>query len=59
MITLYPAIDLKDGQAVRLLQGDLEKLTVYTPDPVAQAIEFVDSGCEWIHVVDLDGAVAG
>ncbi len=59
MITLYPAIDLKDGQVVRLLQGDFNKLTVYTPDPGAKAREFVDSGCQWIHVVDLDGAVAG
>ena len=59
MITLYPAIDLKDGQAVRLLRGDFDKLTVYAPDPSAQAKEFVASGCQWIHVVDLDGAVAG
>ncbi len=59
MITLYPAIDLKGGQAVRLLQGDFDKLTVYAPDPGAQAREFADSGCQWIHVVDLDGAVAG
>ena len=59
MITLYPAIDLKDGQAVRLLQGDFDRLTVYAPDPRAQAKEFADSGCQWIHVVDLDGAVAG
>ena len=59
MITLYPAIDLKDGQAVRLLQGDFDRLTVYAPDPGAQAREFADSGCQWIHVVDLDGAVAG
>ncbi len=59
MITLYPAIDLKDGQVVRLLQGDFDKLTVYAPDPAAQARDFADSGCHWIHVVDLDGAVAG
>ena len=59
MITLYPAIDLKDGQAVRLRQGDFDRLTVYAPDPGAQAREFADSGCQWIHVVDLDGAVAG
>ena len=59
MITLYPAIDLKDGQAVRLLQGDFDKLTVYAPDPGAQAREFADSGCQWIHVVDLDGALTG
>ena len=59
MITLYPAIDLKDGQAVRLLHGNFDKLTVYAPDPGVQARDFVDSGCQWIHVVDLDGAVAG
>ena len=59
MITLYPAIDLKDGQAVRLLHGDFNKLTVYAPDPGDQARQFADAGCSWIHVVDLDGAVAG
>ena len=59
MITLYPAIDLKDGQGVRLLHGDFDKLTVYAPDPGLQAQEFTDAGCSWIHVVDLDGAVAG
>ena len=59
MITLYPAIDLKDGQAVRLLQGDFDKLTVYALDPGAKAREFADSGCQWVHVVDLDGAVSG
>ena len=59
MITLYPAIDLKDGQAVRLLHGDFNKLTVYAPDPGHQAQQFADAGCSWIHVVDLDGAVAG
>lgn len=59
MITLYPAIDLKDGQAVRLLHGDFNKLTVYAPDPGHQARQFADAGCSWIHVVDLDGAVAG
>lgn len=59
MITLYPAIDLKDGQAVRLLHGDFNKLTVYAPDPALQAKEFAHSGCQWVHVVDLDGAVSG
>ncbi len=59
MFTLYPAIDLKDGQAVRLLHGDFDKLTVYSPEPGLQAREFADSGCQWIHVVDLDGAMAG
>jgi phosphoribosylformimino-5-aminoimidazole carboxamide ribotide isomerase len=59
MITLYPAIDLKDGQVVRLLHGDFNKLTVYAPNPGVQARYFADSGCQWIHVVDLDGALAG
>ncbi len=59
MMNIYPAIDLKDGQAVRLLHGDFDKMTVYAPDPGLQAHEFVDAGCKWIHVVDLDGAVAG
>ncbi|SHG97738.1 1-(5-phosphoribosyl)-5-[(5-phosphoribosylamino)methylideneamino]imidazole-4-carboxamide isomerase [Marivita hallyeonensis] len=56
---LYPAIDLKDGQAVRLLRGDMEKSTVFNDDPAAQAMEFVDAGCEWLHLVDLNGAFAG
>lgn len=59
MITLYPAIDLKDGQVVRLLHGDFDKITIYAPEPSVQARAFADSGCQWIHVVDLDGAVAG
>ncbi|PJE31028.1 1-(5-phosphoribosyl)-5-[(5-phosphoribosylamino)methylideneamino] imidazole-4-carboxamide isomerase [Pseudooceanicola antarcticus] len=56
---LYPAIDLKDGQAVRLLKGDMEKATVFNDDPAAQAMEFVSAGCEWLHLVDLNGAFAG
>lgn len=56
---LYPAIDLKDGQAVRLLRGDMEKATVFNDDPAAQARAFVDAGCEWLHLVDLNGAFAG
>ena len=56
---LYPAIDLKDGQAVRLLRGDMEKSTVFNDDPAAQAMEFVGAGCEWLHLVDLNGAFAG
>jgi len=59
MMNIYPAIDLKDGQAVRLMHGDFSKMTVYAPDPLLQAQKFTDAGCEWIHVVDLDGAVAG
>jgi len=56
---LYPAIDLKDGQAVRLFKGEMEKATVFNDDPAAQAMEFVDAGCEWLHLVDLNGAFAG
>ena len=56
---LYPAIDLKDGQAVRLLRGDMHKATVFNDDPAAQARAFVDAGCEWLHLVDLNGAFAG
>src|SRR5210317_243282 len=56
---LYPAIDLKDGQAVRLVHGDMERSTVFNDDPAAQARAFVDAGCEWLHLVDLNGAFAG
>ncbi|MEM7090115.1 MAG: 1-(5-phosphoribosyl)-5-[(5-phosphoribosylamino)methylideneamino]imidazole-4-carboxamide isomerase [Pseudomonadota bacterium] len=56
---LYPAIDLKDGQAVRLLRGEMDKATVFNEDPAAQARAFVDAGCEWLHLVDLNGAFAG
>lgn len=56
---LYPAIDLKDGQAVRLLHGDMDKSTVFNDDPTAQALDFVAAGCEWLHLVDLNGAFAG
>lgn len=58
-MNLYPAIDLKDGACVRLLHGDFDALTKYNPDPGDQARKFADAGCRWIHVVDLDGAVAG
>ena len=56
---LYPAIDLKDGNAVRLLHGDMDKTTVFNDNPAAQALEFVEAGCEWLHLVDLNGAFAG
>jgi len=56
---LYPAIDLKDGQAVRLLQGRMADATVYNPDPADAARRWVSSGARWLHVVDLDGAFAG
>ena len=56
---LYPAIDLKDGKAVRLLRGDMGAATVFNDDPAAQAMEFVEAGCDWLHLVDLNGAFAG
>jgi len=56
---LYPAIDLKDGQAVRLVRGEMDRATVFSDDPAAQARAFVDAGCEWLHLVDLNGAFAG
>ena len=56
---LYPAIDLKDGQAVRLVHGDMDRSTVFNDDPAAQARTFVDAGCQWLHLVDLNGAFAG
>ncbi len=56
---LYPAIDLKDGQAVRLLRGEMDKATVFNDDPAAQARAFAEAGCEWLHLVDLNGAFAG
>ncbi len=56
---LYPAIDLKDGQCVRLLRGDMAAATVFGADPAAQARAFVAAGCRWLHLVDLNGAFAG
>ncbi len=56
---LYPAIDLKDGRAVRLVHGDMGRETVFNDNPAAQALEFVAAGCEWLHLVDLNGAFAG
>ena len=56
---LYPAIDLKDGKAVRLLRGDMNKSTVFNSCPTDQALSFVNQGCEWLHLVDLNGAFAG
>lgn len=57
--TIYPAIDIKDGKCVRLLFGDMEKETIYNYNPLDQAMWFVDQGAEWLHIVDLDGAIAG
>lgn len=56
---LFPAIDLKDGQCVRLKLGDMDEATVYNTDPAAQARSFEEQGFEWLHVVDLNGAFAG
>ena len=56
---LFPAIDLKDGQCVRLKKGAMDEATIYNPDPAAQARQFKDVGFSWLHVVDLDGAIAG
>lgn len=56
---LFPAIDLKNGEAVRLEQGDMARATVFNRDPVAQAKTFESQGFEWLHLVDLDGAFAG
>ena len=58
-LTLYPAVDIKDGRAVRLTQGRADAETVYDADPVHAAQEFADAGSEWIHVVDLDAAFTG
>lgn len=56
---IFPAIDLKQGECVRLKQGDMNKATVFNSDPVAQARQFKSLGFDWLHVVDLDGAVKG
>ncbi len=56
---LFPAIDLKGGQCVRLAKGEMDRATVYNDDPAAQARAFADAGFTWLHVVDLDGAFAG
>lgn len=56
---LYPAIDLKDGQCVRLLHGDMDKATVFNTSPADQASRFAKDGFDWLHVVDLNGAIEG
>jgi phosphoribosylformimino-5-aminoimidazole carboxamide ribotide isomerase len=58
-VILYPAIDIRGGQAVRLLQGDYERETTYDADPVDAARRWADEGAEFLHVVDLDGAKTG
>ncbi|MBL4872476.1 MAG: 1-(5-phosphoribosyl)-5-[(5-phosphoribosylamino)methylideneamino]imidazole-4-carboxamide isomerase [Rhodobacteraceae bacterium] len=56
---LYPAIDLKDGNCVRLYKGEMDQATIFSDNPAAQALEFQNAGCEWLHLVDLNGAFAG
>ncbi len=56
---LFPAIDLKQGECVRLIHGDMDQATVFNTDPAAQAQSFEEQGFEYLHVVDLDGAFAG
>jgi phosphoribosylformimino-5-aminoimidazole carboxamide ribotide isomerase len=56
---LFPAIDLKDGQAVRLVRGEMASATVFNDDPAAQARAFADAGFQWLHLVDLNGAFEG
>tara|TARA_B110000014_G_C19991202_1_gene513399 strand:- start:56 stop:787 length:732 start_codon:yes stop_codon:yes gene_type:complete len=56
---LYPAVDLKDGQCVRLLRGEMDRATVFSEDPVRQVKKFFDQGFEWLHIVDLNGAIQG
>lgn len=58
-LTLYPAIDLKGGQCVRLLHGRMDAATIYNEDPADQAGQFARAGFQWVHIVDLDGAFAG
>jgi len=58
-VILFPAVDLKNGQCVRLEQGDMARATVFNLDPAAQARAFAAQGFEYLHVVDLDGAFAG
>ena len=58
-LTIFPAIDLKNGQVVRLAEGDMDRATVYGDDPAAQAAAFAAAGADHLHVVDLDGAFAG
>ncbi|MDQ2764830.1 MAG: 1-(5-phosphoribosyl)-5-[(5-phosphoribosylamino)methylideneamino] imidazole-4-carboxamide isomerase, partial [Pseudomonadota bacterium] len=58
-LTLYPAIDLKDGRCVRLRRGEMNQATIYAEDPGAQARLWQEAGFQWLHVVDLNGAFAG
>src|SRR5919107_287028 len=57
--TLFPAVDIREGRAVRLTQGRADAETVYDDDPVAVAVSFAEAGAQWLHVVDLDAAFSG
>ena len=57
--TVYPAIDMRNGKCVRLIQGDYEKETIYGHSPLEMASRFAEEGASWIHLVDLDGASLG
>lgn len=59
LLNLYPAIDLKNGECVRLQQGDMDRVTVFNRDPAAQAAQWEKAGFQYLHLVDLDGAFAG
>jgi phosphoribosylformimino-5-aminoimidazole carboxamide ribotide isomerase len=59
VMILFPAIDLKDGNCVRLYKGEMDQATIFNNDPGDQAKQFADAGCEWVHIVDLNGAFAG
>jgi phosphoribosylformimino-5-aminoimidazole carboxamide ribotide isomerase len=58
-VILFPAIDLKDGKCVRLVRGEMASATVFNDDPAAQARQFAETGFDWLHLVDLNGAFAG
>jgi phosphoribosylformimino-5-aminoimidazole carboxamide ribotide isomerase len=58
-VILFPAIDLKEGRCVRLVQGDMDRATIFNDDPADQAARFAVQGFQWLHIVDLDGAFAG
>ena len=58
-LTFYPAIDLKDGVCVRLVQGKMDDATIFNINPVAQSLLFAQAGCKWLHLVDLNGAFVG
>ena len=55
----FPAIDLKDGKCVRLFKGDMNQATIFNNNPSSQALEFENLGFKFLHLVDLDGAIAG